>query len=469
MAANDLIQLETIVTAVSGSTLTLASVDGLSAGDSIIVESQHGYNETGLDGDWAWTDLPVSGNYYAAVTHIGKSFIAPVVSIAGNVVTVNRAVPVAAVGLPCYRNNAVAIKHTIANLLPWPSRRRFACEESAPSTGFTIPLRISLSDTQATIDFNNCEIFAPRGCGAISFAIGRLLAEGSGGVSNKTYRNLTIRGNVRDSGYGFVGDLGNYVAQSSHPAAFVVFGTGGAEANTAFNCIVENFTLIDNWRSVGVSRAEDCFVYNCRSRFTDPLRRYIQWEYQADSSSRCAFIDCIVNSLYARAGFEPFKCQGVSFIRCGGSNCGFASNSSGGTLMKDCWVDWTDVNPDPAWSQFNPLMNINRTIETSQGSPQANAVGGVGVINFRANYLAIPYPDTNRIFNTINVSTGSHGILTGAKIRGVTLTVPRTNVTTPNFGYIVRSDEPETTASGLVGTLDTSSPYVRQNVAIPED
>ncbi len=466
MSANDLIQLETTVTATSGSTLTLASVEGLAVGDSIIVESQHGYNETGLDGDWAFTGLPTSNHYYLAVDHIGKSFIAVVSNISGNVVTVDRAVPPAAVGLPCYRDNSTAIKYAIDNLLPWPSRKRFATAELQPTFKMPMPLRCYLTDDPATIDFNHCEIFAPRGCGAVMISIART---GGGGVSNKHYKNLTIRGNVRDSGYGIFAETGSYNQQTWAMSAFAFAGTGGGSPSTATNVIVENFTLIDNWRSVSCSIAMDCFIVNCTSRFTDPLRRYIQWEYQADSCYRVSFVDCIIDSPYARPGFEPFKCQGVSFIRCGGKNCGFASNSSGATLFKDCFVEWTDENPDPAWSQFNPLINCNRTVEEQAGAQYPGTNGGVGVRNFTATYRVVPYPDTNRIFQTISVAPGVHGIATDADIRGVTLVVPRTNLTTPSDGYLVRSSEAETTARGLVGTLDTGSPYIRQNVVVPED
>lgn len=465
MAVNDLVQLETTVTAVSGSTLTLASVTGLAVGDAIIVESLHGYNETGIDGDWEFTDLPTSNHYYLAVDHIGKSFIATVSGISGNVVTVDRTVPVAAVGLPCYRDNSTAVKYAIENAVAWPSRRRFACAAIEPTLRFPAPIRAMLNDTQATIDFNNCELFAPRGCGSLALTMARI---GGGGVNNKILKNLTIRGNVRDYGYGILGETGVYYPDTWALGAFYFGGSSGDTPTFATNVIVENFNIIDAWQAISVNNAKDCFFVNCTMTANWPQRRYIQWDFQATFCFRTAFIGCTVISDKGRAGFEAFKSQGVTFLNCTGNNASFAANTSGATLYKNCYVIWTDDDPPTAFSQYNAMLSITRTIESQSGAPIAYAVGGIGVINFVVDYRVIPYANSNQIFNTILVSPGDQGIPTNAKINGVTLIVPRTNVTTPNAGYIIRSDEAQTTATGLVGTLDSGNQYIRQGTVIPQ-
>lgn len=456
MGLYDLVELTTTVTAQSGATVTLASVEGLEVGDKIIIESQHGYDEPGLDGSWAISNFPLGVGYYTNVTHVGKSFISgPITNIAGNVVTVDRTVPSGAVGLPCYRNNADAVKYTVDNLLPWPANKRLAV-----ATATSAPIRSYLTDTYAEIDFNHCELFAPRGTGALRLAIARI---SGGGLKNKRYRNLTLRGNVRDSGYGLSVEGGTFVQGSSMYFPFNILGSGGEGGGLAINCVIENFTFIDNWRSTGVDLALDSFVVNCRSQFTDPLRQYIQWEYQAASSERCAFIDCTIDSDYMRASFEPYKCKGISFIRCGGRNTSFAVNSSGSTIFKDCWITIDDTNPDPSFSPSNFLLNLARTQETQQGEQQPGTGGGVGVFNFRIQYDAIPYGDTDAIWGGVAINAeAAWGLPVNAHIYGLDFQVPRTDVAFgANTGYIVNRNSGAggtTIVSGITGdTLDTGT------------
>lgn len=461
MGLYDLVALSTTVLAQSGATVTLASVEGLEVGDRIVIESQHGYDETGLDGDWpiVWNNgsenvpLPfVGAGYYLDVDHVGKSFIGTIQSggISGNTITLDRTVPTGAVGLPCYRENGAAVKYAIENKLAWPSRKTFAIASSN-----TAPIRAYLTDEYAEFNFNHCELFAPRGCGALSLSITR---DGGGGLKNKRYRNLHLRGNARTSGYGFLAETNVYNQQTSSSPAFGVAGSGGEGGGKAQNVTVENFTFTDNWRSIALANAFDCIVANCNSFFTEPLKRYIQWEYQAATCKRITFYNCVVDSDYARAGFEAFACQGVSFINCQSRNSSFASNASGAVSFRNCSMVWDDVDPDPSFSQYNGLLSLTRTIEDQQGSAQTGTQGGIGVDNFSVTYNAIPYPETNRIFNTVLVSPGIYGIPTAPVIRGIHLTVPRTNVTAPNAGYLVRSDESGTTVTGITGdTLDTGS------------
>lgn len=459
MSLNDLVQLETTVVSQAGATITLADVTGLAVGDRVVIESQHGYNETGLDGNWTLSNLPLTG-YYLNVTNVGKSFIGTIQSggISGNTIILDRTVPSGAVGLPCYRENSAAVKYAIENGVSWPARKRFAI-----ASDNTAQIRALLTDDYQEIDFNNCELFAPRGCGALGLAIAKI---GGGPVSNKRYKNLTMRGNVKDSGYGFFAETGVFVQGSSLAAAFNIFGTGGAPpSGPTSNVIAENFTFIDNWRACGISLALDCFGVNMRCENTDPLRQYIQWEFQISSSQRCAFIDCVVDGDYMRGGFEPFKSIGCSFIRCGGRNTSFSSNTSGGVLFKDCYVVIDDTNPNASFSPDNFLMNINRTIEDQQGSPQAGTNGGVGVMDFSIIYNAIPYASdgvSGEIWKQVGVTPGSQGIV-GAKINGVHFQVPRTNVTQNNGytdGYVVNNNAlaTDTIVSRVSGsTLDSGT------------
>lgn len=456
MALNDLVELATTVTAVSGNTVTLASVTGLAVGDKIIIESQHGYDEVGLDGDWA-ISLPVTTNYYLNVTHIGKSFLGTISAISGNTITVDRSVPAGAVGLPCYRNNADAIEYAINNRLAWPVEQSFAF-----ATSNTRPLRCYTTPDQYTYDFNGCEIFSPRGCGPAALGVWGL---GGGPTANKIYRNLQIRGNVRDAGYGVSAETGAYFQGSSLPPAFNVSGTSGGGGSVTSNQHIENFVFIDNWRSVTIVLADSCTVKNCTSLFTGPLRSYVQWEYQAASSSNCTFQSCIVDSDYARPGFEPFACFNVQYVACGGRNTSFASNSSGPVLFSDCYIAWDEENPvGTLWSPYNPLMTLNRTIEIQQGTPVSGTTGYVRVENFSVVYNNNPY--TDQIMNTVSIDPGTQGIDMDVEILGLHLSVTG-NPSTPNSGYAVRSDAAMCRLSNYSGPiLPGRHVFVRQNVPV---
>jgi hypothetical protein len=446
MAVNDLIELSTTVTAQSGATVTLASVEGLAVGDGIIIESDHGYNELGLDGEWEITGKP---DHYYGNAIIGKSFIGTVQGISGSVVTVDRTVPTGAVGLNCYRNNFAAVQHAVNQKLAWPSRKVFAVASANSS-----PPRCELTDSYYEFDFNNCEIFAPRGTGALALYVSRV---GGGPVSNKRYANLTLRGNARISGYGVSAETGKWRQGSSQPAAFTV---GGVNSSRARNVYIENFTFIDNWRSLAIDVAEDCIAYNCRSEFTSPLYNYVQWEYQFSTAFRCAVINCPVISNWFRPAYNAFKSQGVSFLECQTRNGLFAINTSGAVLVKNCGVLWTEENPYEHWSPNYPVMAINRTIENQQGYVQEGTVGGTLVKNFSVIYERLPYPTTSRMFNTINIDQGYYSVPTQAVIDGVSVVVPFLEATTPNTGYVVRSDDPQAIVSNVSATTLNSGTKV---------
>lgn len=429
MGLYDLVSLSTTVTAQSGATVTLASVAGLTVGDKIIIESDHGYDEVGLDGDWSISNFPLAGGgYYTDVTHVGKSFISgPITDISGNVVTVDRTVPAGAVGLPCHRNNRDSIKYAIENKLAWPRSKRLATSHSVIAY---------LTDDYHEIDFNNCTLFAPKGCIALNLSIARI---GGGAVSNKRYANLTMQGNAGDAGYGLFVENGIFTQGASMQAALNIAGTGGATPTRARNIVVENVHFIDNWRACTFQVASDCIGKNLTSTNTQPLRQYVQWDFQQASTERCAFIDCTVDGDYMRAGFEAFKATSGSFIRCGGRNVSFSVNTSGSVSFRDCSVVLDNINPPESFSPNNPIFNLNRAIETQQGSVQPGTDGGVGISNFSVEYREIPYPNngaSGEIWSCLVVNNHPYDVPVRADIRGLTLTLPRTNVTRAGGGTV---------------------------------
>lgn len=464
MAANDLISLETVVQSVNGLQLVLESVLGLSVGDSIIVESLHGYDKEGVDGVWSVNGLP--DNYYFSAL-LGRSFVATVIAVNGNTVTVDRAVPAACQGNPCYRNNAQAVKYAITNLRPWPYAQRFACAEQDMSS-FPVPLQCYLSDASATIDFRNCAIFAPRGCGAICIRINRRTSLGGGGVRNKVFKNLTIVGNARDFGYGVIAIDGDWQDDSSTPAAFDLIGDTGAQPTVVSNVFIENFTFVNNWQDISLSYAADCVVYNCKSYFSDPKRATIASQYSLLGASRCSMIDCTIHCDYGRLGFFVQRGLDVTLLRCGGTNCLFAVDTSGRVLIEQCSSDWTDVGPDDHIAAAAGIFNISRRYELVQDEVVPNTGGGTVLRNCTVTYTDIPFVD-DYIFNTVVVEQGELDVLTQCSVRGLSLEVPRSDVTTVLDGYLVRSEEQYTLASDLTGQLDSGAKYVRQGEPVEED
>jgi len=119
-------------------------------------------------------------------------------------------------------------------------------------------------------------------------------------------------------------------------------------------------------------------------------------------------------------------------------------NSSGGIRFKDCFITIDEINPDASFSPNNPLMNIGRNIENQQGAVQPGTGGGVGIDNFVVRYNEIPYPSagvSGEMWTTVSINAESaYGLPVEARIRGITLILPRTNVTGPNGasdGYVV--------------------------------
>ena len=463
MGANDLISLSTYVNGVpSGVDVTLGSVAGLVPGDQIIIESQHGYNETGLDGDWPISNFPIAGNYYTNVDHVGKSYIGTISAINGNVLTMTTPVPAASNGLPAFRNNAVSIKYAIENKVRWPEQKVLAA-----ATTNTSPIRASLTDDYHEIDFNGCTILSPRGVCCVMLSMVRV---GGGGVSNKRYRNLILKGNARPTGYGISAETGVSVQGSSFSAPFSVSGTSGANPTIARFVDIENFKIIDCWRSIGHTLAQDCNIVDCVTEPTDILKNYIQWEYLPTSCERIAYLRCKVQSAFHRAGFEPFRCQGVTFDNCYGRNANMSVNTSGGVLYRNCTIDWDQVNPEAGEVAATiGLLNIGRTIETQAGSAYEGTQGGTGIRNFTINQNVVPYPGTNSIFASCLIGAGIYGIDTAADIRGLTINLPGTDHNCPHSGYAVRADASETYVSGLVcPQLTGKTKYVKNNVPQPD-
>jgi hypothetical protein len=108
---------------------------------------------------------------------------------------------------------------------------------------------------------------------------------------------------------------------------------------------------------------------------TDGLRTCVQWQFQWTDSVGGGCIDCSVTSPNLIAGFEAFKSKDIQFIRSVGANASFAMNSAGNFLIQDARLTITPMSqhPDKAFSEQNPLININSNIDPNN---PYHALGG---------------------------------------------------------------------------------------------
>ena len=433
MAYTDLISASTFVASQSGADVTVADPTGFSVGDKIIIESQHGYGEDGFDGNWSWSaydSFPDTDYYFSPIIVKGKSFLGSITNISGSTFTLDRTVPSGAVDLPFHRDNTDAVSVAIAQKATWPEGVTYHI--GSANAGLIAP---ALDEHFYEYDFNNCVWQNVRGCYGMCL---RPTLSGGGGVVNKVWRNLIMKGNRRASGFG---------TQSANGA-----GLEALFLITGDNHVIENCQFWDGWRSVGLSYASNVTVQNCTTYSQDPMRRYIQWEYQTNFAKHCTFYKVRIDSDYALPSFEPFKSSSVTFDQCGGRNCGYSCNTSGKSLYLNCDCTWDqqdyDVDgSDGVWAFGQPVFNVNRTVENQQETPQVGTDGGCLIDNFRMEYTALPRVSANRIFTNIVVGGGTAGIDTGCVVRNPTYINPFTTSTDNangaqknKAGYVVAGD-----------------------------
>jgi hypothetical protein len=201
------------------------------------------------------------------------------------------------------------------------------------------------------------QIFSPKGTPSSMILI-------SSSPSTKI-RNLHLQGNARDSGYGLQWSP-NYrsVTQTDveqdwgFPSGILFAVSHGSQADDL------NVTDVFQ-KAVGTAFSDGVWANRIKNVMTDGLRTYVQWQFQWTDSSGGGCVDCSVTSPYLIAGFEAFKSRDVQFIRPVGTNASMAMNSAGNFLIQDArlTVKSMSQHPDKAFSEYNPLININSNID----------------------------------------------------------------------------------------------------------
>lgn len=479
IAPTDLCDYTSIVSYASGNVIRLAGgVGPLVPGMAMIVESQHGHNEAGIDGSYTWDSFyrrAPSGagkrDWYLG-DHLtqGKSFMGDIVSISGNDITLDRTISSAAIGLPFYVDCGPAIKAAIEANAAWEEGKTYYLTARQASLNGTV--RPSLSHAQQTRDFNFCTFKAARGCWSWEFNPAHPLG---GSPNNKVWKNLTLHGNWLSTG-GFVPPI-------NQPGDPVVWRCVGA------NHLFDNVNFVDQMTSFSFHYAVDSVLQNSTYTNNSQGRRYFQWHYGTSSGcKRCVFYNCTVDSDWYCPAFEAFDSTGVVFDKCGGRNCTWSHNTSGKTIFKDCYTNWDDDNvwvgdaTYHGWSQFGHIMDANANIESQQGHPHIGTEGGVLVENFRFEYQKLPWSNpsaslgANNMFRFMSANARAFPeVKMDARLRNITYINPFPAATAFGFnssGYVLNggSGATETKVYGpnSVSVLNEGVPFAIASQSLSE-
>lgn len=223
-------------------------------------------------------------------------------------------------------------------------------------------------------------LFSPKGAYPLNIYVDQ--------ISGVTVKDFTLQGNFGLEKYGLAFPGWTYVPggmNTSGPWAGMPAntddGTGGLISQTnipqgsayppgiffniAPNGIAQDITANDiSQKVIGTNFAHNVFAYRITNNETSVLQVYVQWQFQWANSNGGGCVDCVINSVAMRQGFESFVCDGHQFVRCIGNNASFSQNDSQNWLIKDSTITLTPSNQalPPAWSKFNPLVNINANI-----------------------------------------------------------------------------------------------------------
>jgi hypothetical protein len=159
-------------------------------------------------------------------------------------------------------------------------------------------------------------------------------------------------------------------AQRSRAASSSIVGSD--------NSVAQDIRVIDvAQQAVGVSNADNVWARRVVNVQNDLLRQYVQWQFQWADAKGGGCEDCAVRSTYVISGFEAFKSTGTQFIRPKGVNALMSVNSSGGWLIQDADLRFTETSLHPesdrlAASPHHPIIDVNTNIGIT---PQV-ALGG---------------------------------------------------------------------------------------------
>jgi hypothetical protein len=283
---------------------------------------------------------------------------AQVTGIAGNVLTLSAAAAVASTGARVHFDNAPVFNAAARDLandtaLAWPAGA-FAC-------GDVLKVSNRIGVTIAGAGQKRTTLFSPRGVISLGMAVGS--------CTRTVVCDLTLAGNAYlDRGWG--PDL-RFAAQSSQPDSNYAL-----DFTSSKSCTARDLTITHPWLGAGAHNSEHC-EFRRLLVTTDGLHRYVSWMINWVNSTDCWSYDCEVRSKYLTAGFECFASNHCGHIRPSGLNSVCALNSAGSCVLDSPRLTVTARSQLSAlsFSKMNPMININTNI------PQNSGMSGNAILN----------------------------------------------------------------------------------------
>jgi hypothetical protein len=183
---------------------------------------------------------------------------------------------------------------------------------------------------------------------------------------------------------------------------------------------VQDVTINDVSQGAVTARfATDTWAYRCTNNQNTVLQAYIQWQFQWAATVGGGCVDCTVNSVALVQGFESFNSTNTQFIRPVSINAGFALNNAGGWLIQDAMITITagETLP-PAWSKYNPVVNINTNIGSS------NVGSGGTISNMSINVKGYINNDNDIPIGIVVNNNNSNITITGGSYTGPNYALP---------------------------------------------
>jgi len=327
------------------------------AGDQIIVEigGEAGRGQRGTQGVGGVTPGdPNDGRYYQNAD-APRSLTAKVVTVEGHFVTLDKSAIVAtrdAVvhydNLPAWNAatfwdeaNPVTTQGDVLVTLPAGS---FAFSDQVPFWWHKPGWIIAGQGDDRT------ELFSPKGTTSIALYVFE--------SPKTTVRDLRLRGNVADHGYG------------------TTFYQAALDLSLSPEARAFNVVTVDAWRGLNVSYSYNTTAENFRAYLTQPLRIYVSWQIAFANSEGGGCWNCAVLSRYVTAGLESFQSSGQTYKGNRLFGAIFSSNSSRDLQIDDLYIRLAAGSAHLRDMLYNPMVNLNLNVDTQQGSELPPGAGG---------------------------------------------------------------------------------------------
>lgn len=311
-------------------TATAMNADTGKADGTWAADSSTGFVYTSASGVWSRRSDGggiVNQGYYSFLV-VPEALVAKVTAVSGDglTLTLNTTASATATNANVYLDclpSYFVLTNSYADLFPVPQAVTMKTPAGSWALSGTIlfwsaataPFRsdgvrfLGAGRTQSTL-------FAPRGAAGLSINLGN--------SDSAVIRDLALRSNHGDNGYGFR-------AGTSEGGATVACATWIGPATGG---LIQNIDFTDVFGcSVELNQTVGATCQNCTLTMTHGQLAYSGWQFQSSNGTNNLWQDITVTAVAFVKAFETFNGDSDQFIRCGGQNVGCSTNSSGGWLF----------------------------------------------------------------------------------------------------------------------------------------